>query len=197
MSGLPDQHSDRPSCLILHGLGGGAYELEPLTTALEAAGFRTSSPVLPGHEGPGPWMPASRWADWAATAEAGLDELAAGEGAARWSDSRPGRSWRSAGDLPPRRAAGAARPVLRGPVQRADSPEARELSPTSGAADIPHLPRRPPAVRDREMHRPGLHRPPHSARSACLRPSRTRADRRGRATGRGHLRAEPDHPGPA
>src|SRR6478752_6372984 len=71
---------DRPSCLVLHGLGGGPYELEPLLAALRAEGLRTLSPVLPGHEGPGPVMPASRWADWAATAEAGFDELASAGG---------------------------------------------------------------------------------------------------------------------
>jgi carboxylesterase len=67
----------RPSCLVLHGLGGGAYELDPLIGALKAEGLRVSSPVLPGHEGPGPVMPSSSWRDWAATAEAAFDELAA------------------------------------------------------------------------------------------------------------------------
>lgn len=69
--------SARPSCLVLHGLGGGAYELGPVIAALEDAGLRVSSPVLPGHDGPGPVMPASSWRDWAVTAEAAFDELAA------------------------------------------------------------------------------------------------------------------------
>jgi carboxylesterase len=47
------------SCLVLHGLGGGPYELNPLIEALEADGLRVSAPVMPGHEGPGPVMPAS------------------------------------------------------------------------------------------------------------------------------------------
>lgn len=66
-----------PSCLVLHGLGGGAYELAPVISALEAEGLHVASPVLPGHEGPGPVMPSSRWRDWAATAEAAFDDLAA------------------------------------------------------------------------------------------------------------------------
>src|SRR5262249_17393885 len=66
----------RPSCLVLHGLGGGAYELAPIIQALEATGLRASGPVLPGHEGPGPIMPSSCWRDWAATVEAAYDILA-------------------------------------------------------------------------------------------------------------------------
>jgi hypothetical protein len=59
--------------LVLHGLGGGPYGREPLIAVLRAEGLRTLSPVLPGQEGPGPVMPASRRA---ATAEAGFGELA-------------------------------------------------------------------------------------------------------------------------
>ena len=70
----------RPSCLVLHGLGGGPYELGPVIAAMEAEGLRVSAPVLPGHDGPGPVMPASCSRDWAATAESAFDELAAGGG---------------------------------------------------------------------------------------------------------------------
>ncbi len=76
---MSDRQS-RPSCLVLHGLGGGRYELEPVIAALEAEGLRISTPVLPGHDGPGPVMPASCWRDWAATVESSFDELAAGGG---------------------------------------------------------------------------------------------------------------------
>ena len=68
------------SCLILHGLGGGPYELEPLIAALESAGLVVAAPVLPGHDVPGPTMPSSKWTDWAATAEAAFDELAMASG---------------------------------------------------------------------------------------------------------------------
>jgi carboxylesterase len=67
----------KPSCLVLHGLGGGPYELAPLSEALQAEGFTVAAPILPGHEGPGPVMPASAWRDWSATAESAFRELAA------------------------------------------------------------------------------------------------------------------------
>src|SRR5689334_19416472 len=70
----------RPSCLVLHGLGGGAYELGPVISMLETEGLRVSAPVLPGHEGPGPIMPSSCWRDWAATVEKAYDALATGRG---------------------------------------------------------------------------------------------------------------------
>src|SRR5580658_4416495 len=68
------------SCLVLHGLGGGPYELLPVITALEAEGVRVLPAVLPGHDGPGPIMPESCWRDWAAFAERGFDHLADGGG---------------------------------------------------------------------------------------------------------------------
>ena len=79
---MPDRPStldaDRPpSCLFLHGLGGGRFELAPLIDALERAGSAVLVPVLPGHEVTGPVMPHSNWDDWASAAEAGFDELAA------------------------------------------------------------------------------------------------------------------------
>ena len=67
---------EKPSCLVIHGLGGGPYELEPVIAALESEGLRVSAPILPGHDGPGPLMPASSWRDWAATVESAFDELA-------------------------------------------------------------------------------------------------------------------------
>ncbi len=72
----PDHLESRPSCLVLHGLGGGAYELAPLIAALEAQGLLVAAPVMPGHEGPGPIMPSSSWRDWAATVETAFDTLA-------------------------------------------------------------------------------------------------------------------------
>ncbi|MDG3002198.1 alpha/beta hydrolase [Paludisphaera mucosa] len=65
-----------PACLAVHGLGGGPYELQPLADALRAKGRRVAAPTLPGHDGPGPVMPASTWADWTGAAEGWYDELA-------------------------------------------------------------------------------------------------------------------------
>ena len=67
------------ACLVLHGLGGGPYELQPLISAIEGAGLVVQAPVLPGHDEPGPTMPPSRWTDWLTKAEAAFDELAATE----------------------------------------------------------------------------------------------------------------------
>jgi carboxylesterase len=66
-----------PSCLVLHGLGGGRFELAPLIDALGRAGCAVRSPTLPGHEVTGPIMPASSWFEWIEAAEATFDELAA------------------------------------------------------------------------------------------------------------------------
>jgi carboxylesterase len=144
---------ERPLCLVLHGLGGGPYELEPLTSALRAEGFRVLSPVLPGHDGPGPVMPASSWVDWAATAEAGFDELAAaGEPVAVVGFSTGGTL---ALRLATRRPI--ARQALLAPFLAIRYTGLIPLRPASYlrrlARLIPDLPRRPPAVRDRALRR--------------------------------------------
>jgi carboxylesterase len=140
-------------CLVLHGLGGGPYELEPLVAAIEGQGYRVAAPVLPGHDGAGPRMPASSWRDWAEAAESAFDELA-------------GRAvpvsvvgFSTGGTLALRLAT--RRPVARmvllapflairysGLVPVRPIPFLRHL-----ARVIPSLPRRGPAVRDPEMRR--------------------------------------------
>lgn len=65
-----------PACLVLHGLGGGRFELAPLVDALEEAGCVVRTPTLPGHEVTGPVMPGSTWPEWMEAAEAAFDELA-------------------------------------------------------------------------------------------------------------------------
>lgn len=64
-----------PPCLALHGLGGGPFELAPLTDALRAAGGDVAAPTLPGHDGAGPRMPGSTWLEWTEAAEAAHDAL--------------------------------------------------------------------------------------------------------------------------
>jgi len=64
-----------PSCLILHGLGGGPFELAPLTAAIRGAGVEAVVPVLPGHDGAGPRMPGSTWTEWAGAVESAYDDL--------------------------------------------------------------------------------------------------------------------------
>ncbi len=79
---MPDQPANLdddapPSCLVLHGLGGGPYELGPLLEALERVGCQVSAPILPGHSVTSRVMPASNWHDWISTAQASFDDLAA------------------------------------------------------------------------------------------------------------------------
>lgn len=144
---------ERPSCLVLHGLGGGPYELEPLIAALRADGFHVSSPVLPGHDGPGPIMPASSWADWAATAEAGFDELAGAGGPVAVVGFSTGGTL--ALRLATRRPV--ARQALLAPFLAIRYTGLIPVRPASYLGQlarlIPHLPRRPPAVRDRGLRR--------------------------------------------
>ena len=141
------------SCLVLHGLGGGPYELGPLIAALEANGLRVSAPVLPGHEGRGSTMPPSRWQDWASTAEVAFDALA--------SHGKPVvvLGFSTGGTLALRLATRrpVARLVLLAPFLAIRYCGLIPLRPASYlrqlAQVMPNLPRRPPAVRDSEMRR--------------------------------------------
>ena len=141
------------SCLVLHGLGGGPYELRPLIAALENAGLIVAAPVLPGHDCPGPTMPASKWTDWAATAEAAFDELAAAGGPVAVIGFSTGATL--ALHMANRKPA--ARQVLMAPFLAIRYTGLIPMRPASYlrrlAQLIPDLPRRPPAVRDPEMKR--------------------------------------------
>ncbi len=149
----PSPHPGVNACLVLHGLGGGPYEVEPLIRALAGAGVRVSAPILPGHEGPGPVMPASRWEDWAAASEAAFDELAAGGGPV-------GVLGFSTGSTLALRLAGVrpvARQVLLAPFLAIRYSGLVPLRPASYLRQIarvmPNLPRRPAAVRDPRVRR--------------------------------------------
>ena len=141
------------SCLVVHGLGGGPYELRPLIEALEAGGFRVHSPVMPGHEGPGPVMLASDWRDWAATVEKAFDELAAdGTPVAVVGFSTGGTLGLHLASRRP-----VARLVLLAPFLAIRFsgliPFPPALYMRALARLAPNLPRRAPAVRDPEMKR--------------------------------------------
>ncbi len=52
------------ACLLLHGLGGGAYEMQELGESLHRAGLTVQSILYPGHDQPAKKMPRSQWQDW-------------------------------------------------------------------------------------------------------------------------------------
>lgn len=141
------------SCLALHGLGGGPFEFGGLLDALRAEGLRVAAPVLPGHEGPGPKMPSSRWEDWSATAEQAFDDLNA------HGDPVAVLGFSTGGTLALRLAA--SRPVARlallAPFLAIRFSGLVPLRPVSYlqqlARVVPDLPRRPPPIRDPVMRR--------------------------------------------
>lgn len=148
-----DGGTPRPSCLVIHGLGGGAYELSTVIEALEAEGLRVSVPVLPGHGGPGPTMPSSSWRDWAAAVEAAYDELAAGGAPVVVVGFSTGGTLSLY--LSAKRPV--ARQVLLAPFLAIRFGHLIPMRPAFWlrhlARVLPNLRRRPPAVRDREMRR--------------------------------------------
>jgi carboxylesterase len=75
----PYAHDGDPSraVLLVHGLGGGPYELQRLGEALAARGYSTRGLVLPGHEAGPKRMPASTWPSWRRALADAYTELAA------------------------------------------------------------------------------------------------------------------------
>jgi carboxylesterase len=136
---------------MVHGLGGGPYELTPLIDALKAEGLRALAPVLPGHDGPGPLMPASFWPDWAREVESAFDVLAGSGQPVVVVGFSTGATL--ALHLASRRPV--AKLVLLAPFLAIRYTSWVPLRPATIlrtlAKLIPHLPRRGPAVRDREM----------------------------------------------
>ena len=141
------------ACLLLHGLGGGPYELGPLIEALEAQGIQVLAPIMPGHEGPGPVMPRSTWREWLATVESAFDQLAAGGTPVAVVGFSTGGTLALllAGRRP------VARQVLLAPFlgirYSGLIPVPARIYLRALAQVLPNLPRRAPAVRDAEMRR--------------------------------------------
>jgi carboxylesterase len=52
------------ACLLLHGLGGGVYEMELLGQFLHRQGFTVQGISYPGHDRAATKMPASTWQQW-------------------------------------------------------------------------------------------------------------------------------------
>ncbi|MDR3621879.1 MAG: alpha/beta fold hydrolase [Paludisphaera borealis] len=144
---------DRRPCLILHGLGGGPYELQPLTEAVAASGREVRAPVLPGHDGPGPAMPSSSWPDWTRCAEAWYDDTASETAPAAVVGFSTGAM--IALHLASRRKVD--RLILLAPFLAIRHTSRLPFQPVSLlrvlARWTPEIPRRGPAVRDPEMRR--------------------------------------------
>jgi len=69
-------HADsRRACLLLHGLGGGAYELQLLGQALYEQGLTVQGILYPGHDRPARQMPASTWHEWYGATLSAFQEL--------------------------------------------------------------------------------------------------------------------------
>lgn len=63
-------HPDRDEAfLLLHGLGGGVYEMQMLAHSLHQQGYTVAGINYPGHDLPAHWMPASTWQEWYAHVE--------------------------------------------------------------------------------------------------------------------------------
>ncbi|NCJ05034.1 alpha/beta fold hydrolase [Synechococcales cyanobacterium C] len=68
------------ACLLLHGLGGGVYEMQRLGESLHLEGFTVQGIQYPGHDRPLSKMPPSTWEMWYAHVEASYRSLAADYG---------------------------------------------------------------------------------------------------------------------
>lgn len=151
--GNPPRSAGRVGCLLLHGLGGGPYELNPLIDALIDEGLHTEAPLLPGHDGPGPRMPPSRWSDWVDTAETAFAGLAAsGDPVAVIGFSTGAVLALHLAATSPVACQALLAPFLA--IRYSGYIPCRPASLLRPLARIiPDLPRRPPAVRDPEMRK--------------------------------------------
>lgn len=60
---IPEQGA-KEAFLMLHGLGGGVYEMRLLAEELLKRGYAVAAFNYPGHDQPSPRMPASTWQQW-------------------------------------------------------------------------------------------------------------------------------------
>jgi carboxylesterase len=67
--------SEDHACLLLHGLGGGPYEMRLLGQSLYQAGYATQAFNYPGHEPDLIKMPPSNWQQWYAAVEENYQKL--------------------------------------------------------------------------------------------------------------------------
>ncbi len=67
--------NSRSAYLLLHGLGGGPFEMQLLGEFLHGKGFTVQAVVYPGHDQPTPVMPTSTWQSWYAHVVAAYEAL--------------------------------------------------------------------------------------------------------------------------
>jgi carboxylesterase len=70
------ENADNEAFLLLHGLGGGVYEMRLLAEQLHALGYNVAGINYPGHDVPAFRMPASTWEQWYHHVETTYRELA-------------------------------------------------------------------------------------------------------------------------
>ncbi len=63
------------ACLLLHGLGGGVYEMQLLGEYLHQQGMTVQGIAYPGHDRQAPKMPASTWPEWFDHVRASYEQL--------------------------------------------------------------------------------------------------------------------------
>lgn len=71
----PDTEAGQHAVLMLHGLGGGSYELRPIAERLHKMGFSVQGLNYPGHDQPAIRMPPSVWPEWYGHIEAAYQQL--------------------------------------------------------------------------------------------------------------------------
>lgn len=68
-------NNNKLGCLIIHGFGGGIFEIESLAEHLTDRGYIAACPKLKGHTGIGKDMKTADYKDWISSAEAELIKL--------------------------------------------------------------------------------------------------------------------------
>lgn len=71
------ENAQHEAFLLLHGLGGGVYEMRLLAEQLHQRGYNVAGLNYPGHDRPSFHMPASTWDQWYQQVEITYRELAA------------------------------------------------------------------------------------------------------------------------
>lgn len=69
------KEAEKVGCLIIHGFGGGVYEIAPLADRLQRQGYEIVCPVLQGHTGIRRDLGRCTYEDWVLSAEKELQTL--------------------------------------------------------------------------------------------------------------------------